>query len=77
MSIEVKRKNGESAETMIRRFNQNVVRSGLVKEVKGRRFRSRTPSVLAKKVSALRRHKDQAKREFLIKTGALKPVTRK
>ncbi|MDD2646668.1 MAG: 30S ribosomal protein S21 [Patescibacteria group bacterium] len=72
MTIEVKKKAGESTEGMIRRFNQSVVRSGLVKEVKGRRFRSRTTTSRARKISALRRKSDQAKREFLIKTGALK-----
>ena len=77
MTIEVKRKTGESGEGMIRRFNQSVLKSGLVKEVKSRRFRSRRVTGRARKVSALRRKTDQVKREFLIKTGAMKSVVRK
>lgn len=73
MAIEVKRKTGESAEGMIRRFSYSVTRSGMVQQVKGGRFRNRKPSKRAKKISALRRQSAQVKREYLIKTGALKP----
>lgn len=72
MAVEVKKKQGESAEGMIRRFTQSVVRSGLIKEVKGRQFRTRKLSERAKRVSALRRKKDRARREYLMKIGVLK-----
>lgn len=73
MAVEVKKKSGETVEGMIRRFTQNVIKSGLIKEVKERRFKKRTPSERAKRVSALRRIADRARREYLIKIGVLKP----
>jgi len=72
MAIEVKRKTGESAEGLVRRFSYSVVRSGIIQQVKAGRFRRRKPGKRAKKTSALRRKADQAKREYLIKIGALK-----
>lgn len=71
MAVEVKRKKGESAESLLRRFRQNVTRSGLQIRAKQSRFHERPESSKKKKDAALRRMNIRAKREYLKRIGKL------
>lgn len=71
MAVEVKRKKGESTESLLRRFRQNVTRSGLQIRAKQLRFHERPDSKQKKKDAALRRMDIRAKREYLKRVGKL------
>ncbi len=69
---EIKRKPGESFESLLRRFRYRVLRSGRLIQAKKVRFRIKKKSRTLKKSSALRRERVKELRERLIKTGKLK-----
>ncbi len=69
---EVKRKRGESFESMLRRFQRRIIQSGRLLQAKKVRFHARDKSKTARKESALRRLELRAKREYLIRTGKLR-----
>ena len=54
-NIHLKRKEGESNSSLIYRFTKKVVRSGVLKEVKSRRFHTRTVNRNKRRRSALHR----------------------
>lgn len=60
--ISVKKREGESASGLMFRFNKKIKQSGLVKEVRKRRFTTRGKSRLKTKLSAL--HRSDLKKEF-------------
>lgn len=66
---EVKRKKGESFDSLLRRFTRKVQDSGKVLQVKKIRYHSRDKSKTAVRAGALRREYLRAKREYLIKSG--------
>lgn len=66
--IETRKKPGESSSALIHRFTKVVRQSGLMKEVKKRRFKTRRATKLKKKLSALYRAKK--KKEFAKRTNA-------
>lgn len=66
---EVKRKKGESFESLLRRFSRKVQESGRVFQARKIRFKSPTKSKSACREAALRREYLRAKKEFLIKSG--------
>ena len=57
MALEVKRKDKESPQNLVHRFTKTVRQSGILLELREKRFHKRQKSVLAKKRSALRRVK--------------------
>ena len=63
--ISVKKRQGESMNSLLYRFTTKLKRSGLVKEVRRKRFRSRPDSKLKVLRSALT--KDAKKKEHLRK----------
>lgn len=67
--MEVKRKKGESFESMLRRFGRRVQDSGRILQARKIRFHSNAPSKNALRATALRREELKEKREYLIKTG--------
>jgi ribosomal protein S21 len=69
--MEVKRRKGESFDTLLRRFTKRVQLSGRLLEVKKHRFHARPKNKTSIKKSALRRLETATKREFLLKTGRL------
>lgn len=69
---ELKRKPGESFESLLRRFRYRTIRSGRLIQAKKTRFRIKKKSKTLKKASALRRERGRELREHLIKTGKLK-----
>jgi len=55
--ISVKKREGESTNSLFYRFNKRVKQSGLIREVRKRRFKTRGESKLKIKLSALHRAK--------------------
>ena len=71
MSVEVKRKNNESAEGMIRRFTKKVQQSGVLYRAKQTRFHQSAKSKRAVRDDAKRRRMISERRDFLRKVGKL------
>lgn len=69
---EIKRKSGESFESLIRRFRYKIIQSGRLIQAKKVRFRSKKKSRLLQRASALRRTKIQSLKNELIKLGKIK-----
>lgn len=55
MAIKVRKREGESVNTLLYRFNKRVQQSGLVREVRKRQFRKRAENRRKRKDSALYR----------------------
>lgn len=53
MAIEVKKREGENVSSVLFRFNKRIKQSGVMKEVKGRRFKKRPANRRVKRLSAL------------------------
>lgn len=66
---EVKRKKGESFESLLRRFSRKVQESGKLLQVRKIRFHSKVKSKSALREAALRREYLRGRRDYLIKTG--------
>jgi ribosomal protein S21 len=60
--MEVKKREGESAGSLIYRFNKKTQRSGILKEARKRRFKDRPISRTKRRLSAI--HKSIKKQEF-------------
>jgi len=69
--IEVKRRKGESSESLLRRFTRRVQQSGNLLEVRKLRFYAKAPNKTKQRDSALRRKEIREKRDYLLKTGRL------
>jgi ribosomal protein S21 len=69
--VEVKRKEGESFESLIRRFSRRTLASGKLLQAKKIRFYQKPSSDLSRKESALRRAKNRNQREYLKRIGKL------
>lgn len=67
--IEVKRRKGESFESLMRHFRKQIQMSGSVLQVKKTQFRRKHKSKNLVRVSTLLGLKRQSKIEFLQKTG--------
>ena len=72
MGQEVKRKRGETFESMMRRFSRRVQQSGKLLQAKKIRFHNAEKSRNLKRSSALRREVIRKKRDYLKKIGKLK-----
>ena len=66
---EVKRRKGESFESLLRRFSRRIQQSGRLLEARKYRFHTPELSKSKKRASALRRLAMGAKREYLMKIG--------
>ncbi len=62
MRIEVRKKEGESANALLFRFTKKIKRSGVLKESKKRRFRARPVNRRKRRLSA--KHRDDRKKEM-------------
>jgi len=69
---EVRRKQKESFESLLRRFSKNVQQSGKLLSARKKRFYAAKKSDRKKRDTALRRLTIEGKKEFLRKTGKLK-----
>ncbi len=59
MPLDIKKREGETPASFLFRFNKRVQRSGLVKEVRKRQFKSRTPNKTKRRSAALYRNSKQ------------------
>lgn len=71
MAIEVKKKEKETAASLLRRFSRRVQQSGILLRARQNRFYRSPKSKRQKKVDALRRATSKKERERLIKLGKL------
>ncbi len=69
--IKVKRKKGESFESVYRRFGRRVQQSGNMLQARKLRFHTAEPNKNKMRASALRRMTVTAKREYLMRIGQL------
>lgn len=69
--IEVKRREGESVESMLRRFSKRVQQSSLIQRTKKRRFFDPPKTKREQREVALRRMVIRGRKEYLRKTGQL------
>jgi len=69
--LEVKRKDGESFEGLMRRFSKKLLQSGRILQVKKIKFYQKPLNKRAIKLRALRREELKRKREYLRKIGKL------
>jgi hypothetical protein len=71
MSIEIRKKEGESAASLIFRFTKKIQQSGILLESKRRRFTRRSPNKGARRHSALYKLKKKTEFEKARKEGLL------
>jgi ribosomal protein S21 len=69
--IEVKKREGESVEGLLRRFTKRVQQSGVIIRTKKRRFYTPPKTKRELRADALRRVAIRQRREYLRKTGQL------
>jgi len=67
MSLEIKKKQRENTQAMVRRFQKAIQQSGVLLEVRKRQFVKRQKSENIKKKSALRRLETKKKYEMINK----------
>lgn len=75
MAVEVKRKQNESVEGLLRRFSQRMLQSRVIFRAKAGRYRTKPKTKLQVKESALRRKYLRDKRDYLQKIGQLPEET--
>ncbi len=69
--LEVKKKEHESADGLLRRFHRKVQQSGILVEAKRVRFHERPKNKRRRREEAIRRTELRQEREFLRKLGKL------
>lgn len=72
MGQEVRRKKGETFESLLRRFSKRLQQSGKLIEARKTRFRETGKSKPERRKDAIKRNEFNAKREYLRKVGRLK-----
>lgn len=70
-NVEITQNNNENAMSVIRRFSRKMIESGVVPKVKGKRYASRKPSKLGRKMSALKKIGRREEVERLKKLGKM------
>jgi len=70
--VEVKRKKGETFDSLLRRFQRRIQQGGITLEVRKKRFHQRNHNKNYIHKSALRRETKREQYEYLLKTGQLK-----
>lgn len=77
MAIEVKRKERETAQSLLRRFTRHMQQSGILVRARRTRFYEAPKSKRQKRLDALRRVKISKEKEKLRKAGKLEEETYK
>ncbi len=70
--VEVRRKKGESFESLLRRFSRRVQQSGKILQAKKIRFYAAPKSKLEQRRSAMHRIKTKTKIEYMLRSGKMK-----
>lgn len=73
--VEVKRRKGESAESLLRRFHKRVQRSGILARARRLRFHEKPKNKRRRQEDALRRIEIQKEKDKLRKLGKLESPT--
>lgn len=71
MAIEAKKREGESPNSLLFSFTKKVKRSGILKEVRARKFHTRAKSRLKRRQSAIHRDSRKAEVDRLKRFGLL------
>lgn len=71
MAIEVRRKEGESGNSVLYTFTRKVKRSGILKEVRKRKYHTRATSRIKRRSSAIHREEKKADIERQKKLGLI------
>jgi small subunit ribosomal protein S21 len=69
--VEVKRKPGESFESLFRRFKERLQKARVLEQAKKTFFREKALSERKKREAALRREEARKRREYLRRIGKL------
>jgi len=72
MALEVRKKERETAQSLVRRFTQRVQRSGILLKVKKNMFKKKEKSEQMQKRQALRKEELKQKYQKLQKLGEVK-----
>lgn len=75
--VEVKRREGESSESLLRRFTKRVQQSGVLIRAKKGKFKEARKSKREMREDAIRRRKIKEKKEYLRKIGKLDEFLKK
>lgn len=75
--VEVKKKKGETFDSLLRRFQRRYQQSGKSLQTRKIRFHTGEPSRTKRHASALRREEKRAEYNYLAKTGQLKEEPKK
>ncbi len=62
MAVEVRKKEGESGNSLLFSFTKRVKRSGILREMRRRKFHTRATSRVKRKLTAI--HRDAKKKEL-------------
>jgi ribosomal protein S21 len=76
VAIEVKKKQGETTRSLLRRFSRRIQQSGILIRARKARFREKEKSKRERRASALRRVQIFSQKEKLRKMGLLEEETR-
>ncbi len=71
MPLEIKKQERETSQSLIRRFSKRIKQSGIILEVRRRRFKNRTKSRPMRQRSALRRLDAQKEYKRKVKLGEI------
>jgi ribosomal protein S21 len=74
MPIEVKKKEKETVQSLLRRFSRRIQQSGVLVRAKRGRFYTAPLTKRQKKINAIRRAKNQTQKEKLYKLGKLPAI---
>lgn len=69
MSIEIKKQERETSQSLLRRFSRRIRQSGILLRARKNRYRKKPQNSYSKKVAALRREELRKKYEELEKLG--------
>ena len=73
VNVSVVKHNNESSMSLVRRFSKRVLGAGIVKKVKGTRYKLREQSRNKRRASALRRVEKRKKTEEMERLGLIEP----
>lgn len=71
MAVDVKRKQNESVESLVRRFSQRMMQSRVLQLARSKQFKSDKPNKRQQRQSAKVRAYNRSRREYLQKIGKL------
>ncbi len=71
MAIEVRKREGEAGAALLYSFTRRVKRSGILKEMRSRKFRARPVSRIKRRSSAIHREEKRVEVERMKKLGLL------